>query len=92
MTMKQVRYDADVLRKMKRRHIRRWQVRWTLAHGVALKVRTHGGERRFGKRGEVEGRELRVIYLERPDHVYVISAHWKLSRAKTQKDKERSKE
>jgi len=78
MTSKRIIYNARASAKMVRRRIRRTEVRWVLAQGVAVDAnQRRGQEPRHAKEGEIRGRTLRVIYIERATEIEIVSPHWR---------------
>lgn len=66
-----------------------------LAEGIReeLEVRA-ASEQRWGRRGVVRGGEIMVVYLERADHLYIVTVQYLLSKGEVarQKRKERGTE
>ena len=63
---------------MLERGVGRGDVRWVLARGI--RIRQHalaGRDRRFSKRGVLDGRELEVVYTEDARRICVITVAWK---------------
>ena len=89
MSTKPVRYDPHAVDDMRLRGFTRQDVRWLLAHGVRTEERTDAGRQRYGVRAYLrQGWQALAVFLEFPDHIYVISVQW-VARPVRRKRKER---
>jgi hypothetical protein len=76
MSPKRIEYSSHAVQQMRARGITRPDVRWILAQGLPAEAETRRGEQRLAKRGYLDRREAKVVYLENAERIEVVTVMW----------------